>query len=122
MLPTNLACCHVPALKFRFTAAPDGKHGDAVICFQRHPGADLGAAILRRPLDITGDPARLQAFLVLGEPGVEPLWQLGRDAPNFSDLSHGWGMNPADRSSWNGELACLGSQPWIRASRMLAAT
>jgi hypothetical protein len=45
MLFSDLAGCHVPVLKFSFTAAPDDDHGDAVIPFERHPGAGLGSAI-----------------------------------------------------------------------------
>ncbi|MFJ8599090.1 hypothetical protein ACIREM_10230 [Streptomyces shenzhenensis] len=89
MLLSDLASCHVPVLKFSFTATPDDEHGDVVIPFQRHPGTGLGSAIRGRLLDATCDPAKLQAFLVLGEPRLEPLRQLDRNTPIFSGLPHG---------------------------------
>ncbi|MFI9546784.1 hypothetical protein ACIHAR_23160 [Streptomyces sp. NPDC052016] len=52
MLLSDLAGCHVPVLKFSFTAAPDDEHGDVVIPFERHPGAGLGSAIRGRLLDV----------------------------------------------------------------------
>jgi hypothetical protein len=90
--------------------------------FERHPGAVLGSAVLGRLLDRTRDSAGLQAFLMLGEPGLEPLRQFDRYGLILFALSHGWAMNPADRSSWKGDPALVGSQPRSRASRMLVAT
>ncbi|MFE2597785.1 hypothetical protein ACFXCZ_14990 [Streptomyces sp. NPDC059396] len=89
MLLSDLASCDVPVLKFGLTAAPDDEHGDVVIPFERHPGSGLGSAIRGRLLEVTCDPAKPQAFLVLGEPRLESLRQLDGNPPCFSDLSHG---------------------------------
>ncbi|MFI1370080.1 hypothetical protein [Streptomyces griseochromogenes] len=122
VLLSDLACCHVPVLKLGFPAAPDGEHGDEAIVFERHPGAGPGSSVLGRRLDDTRDSAGLQAFLMLGEPGLEPLRQFDRDGLPFFALPHGWAMNPADRSSWKGNPALVHSQPRSRTSRLPAAT
>ncbi|MGW7086839.1 hypothetical protein ACWGH2_25575 [Streptomyces sp. NPDC054871] len=75
MLLSNQVGCHVPVLKFGFPAAPDDENGETGIGFERHPRAGLVSAIVGRPLEVSGDSAGAQAFLVLSEPGLESQWQ-----------------------------------------------